>query len=324
MSERDALRRIVGELRELSHLEPDATSTDRAIERARAALTRTTTDPTRTARKAALMSLRNLLTAAAALVATGILGWLMLPNGSTSGIAFGEMQARVAATKTVRYVETHKVTDEQDRVGPQEERRVMVLGGSRVREEVRQTTAGDPLPEGRMWVLGPKHYVMISDYAKGKFMTLFPEDKGYVIEREVMSIDDKGNIHKEELKSLPQADFYAAIRTVPLDQANRLADREMDGRLVAVFQTVTTRKRHAGTSTYTRTYWVDPQTKLPVRIETTIRSTDPKMSDSDFVRRDIVFDAPLDEALFSTDAPAGYRDLSVAIDEKEAEPRGRE
>ncbi|MBX3415609.1 MAG: hypothetical protein KF708_23190, partial [Pirellulales bacterium] len=164
---------------------------------------------------------------------------------------------------------------------------------------------------------GPKHYVMISDYAEGKFMTLFPADKGYVIEREVMGIDDKGKVHKEKLGPLPQADFYAAIRTVPLDQAKKLSDREMDGRLVSGFQLVATRERAAGTSTYTRTYWVDPRSKLPVRIETTIRSTDPKMSNSEFVQRDIVFDAPLDEALFSTDPPAGYHDLSAATDEKE-------
>lgn len=53
----------------------------------------------------------------------------------------------------------------------------------------------------------------------------------------------------------------------------------------------------------TLTIWSNPQTKLPVAIESEIGSaSDPSMS----TMRDFVFNAPLDDALFSTEVPAGY------------------
>jgi hypothetical protein len=36
------------------------------------------------------------------------------------------------------------------------------------------------------------------------------------------------------------------------------------------------------------------------------------MASSEWTQSDIVFDAPLDEALFSTDPPKGYKDLVPA------------
>ena len=57
--------------------------------------------------------------------------------------------------------------------------------------------------------------------------------------------------------------------------------------------------------------YFDPETKLPVRIEVGYVSVQGEATvKSDWVKSDIVFDAPLDEVLFSTDPPEGYKDLA--------------
>ena len=50
----------------------------------------------------------------------------------------------------------------------------------------------------------------------------------------------------------------------------------------------------------TMTLWGDPKTKLPVQIEATIGSPSEPIQ---MVMREFVFDAPLEDALFSTDSP---------------------
>ncbi len=54
----------------------------------------------------------------------------------------------------------------------------------------------------------------------------------------------------------------------------------------------------------TMTIWGDPQTKLPVQIESTIGSD---ATSFQMTMRDFIFNAPLEDALFSTEPPAGYK-----------------
>ncbi len=54
----------------------------------------------------------------------------------------------------------------------------------------------------------------------------------------------------------------------------------------------------------TMTLWGDPKTKLPVQIEATIGSPSEPIQ---MVMRDFVFNVPLEDALFSTDIPAGFQ-----------------
>lgn len=54
----------------------------------------------------------------------------------------------------------------------------------------------------------------------------------------------------------------------------------------------------------TMTIWGDPQSKLPVQIESTIGTPSEPIA---MVMRDFVFNAPLADSLFSLDVPAGYR-----------------
>jgi len=67
---------------------------------------------------------------------------------------------------------------------------------------------------------------------------------------------------------------------------------------------VRTRGFEAAFGATTMTLWGDPKTKLPVQIEATIGAPSEPIQ---MVMRDFAFNTPLDDALFSTDVPAGYQ-----------------
>src|SRR5262249_7238567 len=83
------------------------------------------------------------------------------------------------------------------------------------------------------------------------------------------------------------------------------------GKQVVGFSVEHTEKNPAGNGStkWRHTWWVDPATKLPVQMEIVWRSEDPNDAGSEKVISGIVFDVPLDSALFSIDLPAGYTDL---------------
>jgi len=120
-------------------------------------------------------------------------------------------------------------------------------------------------------------------------------------------------------------DFYELIRTIPTDTAEKVGERVINGHKCTGFvveRTLTSddrkaeKSRHISwvdpqTDKWRRTYWVDQQSKLPVEIETSFRSDAPMSYDADAVYSGFVFDAELDPALFSTDPPAGFRDINA-------------
>ncbi len=258
------------------------------------------------------MSLRNVCVVATALLAMAILTHGLTTTGMGGGFAFGAVQQQVEKTKSVQYVQTRTDHNKDGKAAPQEMRKVAILGGHQMREEVTVTTAGDPLPEGERWSTVPGKHIMIQNVKTGKAITLFPDERGYIVPLATLSLDaDSGEIEEHEIEAAPKIDFYQRIREVPADKAMKLPDRTIGDEAAVGFQTVEKFERSGGTDTWTRTYWVDPETKLPVRIETTFRSTHKMMSgESEWVDSDIVFDAPLDETLFSTDPPEGYKNLA--------------
>jgi len=100
--------------------------------------------------------------------------------------------------------------------------------------------------------------------------------------------------------------LYKRIRDFPAEEAERLPARRFGGKSAVGFRTIETFKRKRGVHTLTRTYWIDSETRLPVQIEATSKSTDPFMGQSRWVISDIVFDEPIDEGLLSTELPEGY------------------
>jgi outer membrane lipoprotein-sorting protein len=259
-----------------------------------------------------MMSLRNCAAVAAAVSAIVVLNHWIAPTGTSRSFAFADVQAQVAKTESVQYVETRTNHLNGQRLDGMI-RRVKILGPHRMREELSETP-GEVLSDHP----NTESYVQIHDARNGIMVVLHPDRKSHEVVNHIMGIGADGRIVESKPEPNPKIDFYAHIREVPGDKAIELKDKFISGKLAKGFQVETTRKTPAGTDTFTKTYWVDPETKLPVRIETSLRSTNPNLAESNWVRTDIVFDQPLDESLFSTDPPPGYN-LDAEVDETQNE-----
>ncbi len=309
MNDHDPHDPLLEQLNELANLRPADQAAARALERARLALDHASVPFPPTQRRR-LMTPRNVAAIAASLLILSVAVHWLRPFEPAQSLAFEDVQKAVEQTKSVQYVQTRVDRDKQGRKGPGEEHKVKILGRHRMREEVSKTDNGDPLPEGVVSAAVADPYVSVFDAKAGKDIMLFPERRTYSIADEILGLDpDTLELVKSRVTPMPQVDFYARLREIPADAAKlpakRIGDVTVEG-----FQVIETiqRTRSGHTETWTRTVWVDTATKLPVRIEISMRSTNPMMADSDWVTKDIVFDAPLDEALFSTEPPAGYTD----------------
>lgn len=118
-----------------------------------------------------------------------------------------------------------------------------------------------------------------------------------------------GKLSLEGAKPLAQTDIFQLILNVPTDKAKQLPEKKIGDKQVVGFQ-VDQQVTHKDVKVdWHHTWWVDPKTKLPVQLE--IRYDTPH-AESETTISDIIFDAPLDAALFSTEMPAGYLDLEKA------------
>ncbi len=205
-------------------------------------------------------------------------------------------------SRTVQYTETRTNRLPDGRKIQGLIRRVKVLGRYRQREEM-QHTPGDQPESG-----DSSTYVQIIDAKKGIHLTLWPDDKNYEYVKQILGISDKGEIVESKPEPQPQIDYYGRMRDVPVETATKLPDRYIDGKLAHGFELVKKVEQSEGTDTWTRKYYLDPQTKLPVRIEISLRTNSPHRAESDWVKSDIVFDRPLDAKLFSTEPPDGYQE----------------
>ncbi len=232
--------------------------------------------------------------------------WFSLVGSNTS-VAFAEVQGRVARARSVQYV---KITRDKPRegkpTGPEWVVRVMILGRYLERREIISVTAGDELEDGQEWVVPISGAVSIRDAENGKNITLYPQTKSYSIATHYAQLLDDWSVKTEKIKPFPEADFYQQMRRTPTKKAKTVPERMIGGKKVIGFRVEEKTTRERGVDTLMQTYWVDPDTKLPVQIESVFISTDPFMGQSESVVKDIVFGAPLDEALFSIDPPEGY------------------
>jgi len=227
------------------------------------------------------------VTAALALLAVGV--WSLVMDRS-AGLAFAEVQEQVKKVRSVRYIETR--TDPQPDGGAPviTERRHFVLGRYLQRTE---TLDRDGQPD----------YISISDAEHGTNVVIQPNAKRFVILSTQVETDFDGTNQTEtEITPSPEADIYKVVSEVP-GEAKPLPEKTIDNRRVLGFFF----EEHGGGYTWKRTYWVDPETKLPVRIEISARSDDKRLGPSDWVQAGFVFDEKLDTSLFSTTPPAEYQ-----------------
>jgi hypothetical protein len=317
-------RNLLNDLSDLAQLQPDAAHADRAIDRAHAALRVLPAEPP--ARplapyswKRQLWRPRNLIAAAATVLAILFASqWLSTQSGSN--IAFAQVQEQIAKTRTVQFRTISNRTIGTN-VLPEALIKTMILGTHLKREEL---TLKDPgkLEEARKWGVVPN--ITIHNVATGQLLILQPEEKLYsspqnfgffVPQGEKLSQKeiDAAKAHTEKWLKDPQVDFFNEIRHFPENKATKLPEQIIDGKQTVGFQIEQKQDDQSHHVTSRTTYWIDTETKLPVRIEY-LRTDNAELGlGFNTVMKDFVFDAPLDESLFSFTPPADYTELGKAM-----------
>jgi len=103
-------------------------------------------------------------------------------------------------------------------------------------------------------------------------------------------------------------DIYRLFREIRKDEVKRLPRDNVDGRNAEVFIA----KVKFPEEPQEVKVWVDAETQLPFRLELTVAGPQPNQEVP--MRIDLEFDKALDEKLFSTEPPAGYKVRSEGVD----------
>jgi hypothetical protein len=137
-----------------------------------------------------------------------------------------------------------------------------------------------------------KGVVSIIDVETGRILTLDSEKK----EATYINLKDWPSIpnYMERLRHA-----ITGLQAHPEFTVEELGEREVGGQKLIGF-----RAKHPRAEI---TIWADPKTALPVRIE----STGGQMK---VISKNLVFDVPMDDALFSMDVPEGYTQQQTELD----------
>jgi outer membrane lipoprotein-sorting protein len=225
---------------------------------------------------------------AALVLATAAVGaaitWLTL-FGSGSELSFAAVMEKVAQTQSV----TFKQTTVADPGGAAETDRMMILADGLSRME------------------RPNGYYTVMDVKSGKALCVWPGEKKAKL---MLGINVP-----------PGLNPYDMLRNVINDKSTRLPDEVFDGRKVHVFQAEfdvgQQIRKQSRVQCPPMKVWVDPKTKLPVRMKPIVPDEKEGSAPAIF---DIVFDQPLEPALFSLDPPAGYAFTTEGISDLPAPP----
>jgi outer membrane lipoprotein-sorting protein len=162
-----------------------------------------------------------------------------------------------------------------------------------------ETVGGGQLPmpvtmkamfsDGRVRMEYAQGNVMIFDQSKSQSLILDPTAKTAQI------IKMTKTTGAPEVPSDPMQDPAAFFRNLAAQNGEPIEDRQINGVTAKGFRT-----KSFG---FPASLWVDPATKMPLRVEIEFTMGKQKMN---AVMSDFVFDAPLDDRLFSLDPPQGY------------------
>ena len=128
-----------------------------------------------------------------------------------------------------------------------------------------------------------------------------PEGRYSIVDnrrRKAMAVDTK-NKKAMIFHSLPTTaptNPYENFRNIHKESVKRLPDRTIDGKRAVGFT--------AKVGQDTASIWVDPETNLPVRMESSPK--DPQGREATVIIHDIRFDEDVDESLFRLEPPEGY------------------
>ncbi|QEH31858.1 hypothetical protein OJF2_03250 [Aquisphaera giovannonii] len=163
---------------------------------------------------------------------------------------------------------------------------------------------GKPRDSSRMLVVAPSlvrderddGYAINDFRARRTLLVRTKEKTATILEGVAFPIPDEMN-------------FYSLFREIAREPLRTLPERHVDGRpalgfVVKVFG-------------HEATVWVDPATKLPVRVET---ESDEGGKRTTGIMSDFVFDRPLDPSLFAMTPPEGYKVETHGVAELAPEP----
>ncbi len=258
---------------------------------------------------------------AASAIAASILFLVIASNVLLApSVAFAQVKAVVEASQSVQYIESQIQSPPNPKAKNQAQKNAEESIESPVESIARELEDDGNFPR-HVKILGRfkkrtevdrnGHLtVEICDMEKGQVVKLDPKAKvAKYFKRQLLINEVSGKINETDIKPNVSADLYSTMRSVP-DDAKRLPEgKAIDGVQAIGFRT----ESITGSDTWTRTIWVDPVTKLPVQIESQYRSTNPMHESADWILSDFKFDAPLDEALFSTETPEGYESVDSII-----------
>lgn len=214
-------------------------------------------------------------TAAAVLI--GLFVWLAGPAGPKA-LALDEVVKNMEKALTARFNVTAEIDGQ-----PAHKSQAVFLHPNRVRHVIQNG------------------YVQITDWQAGKMIGLDPTTK----KATVFNFVNQPAGQPDEM----QQNQFDAIRQMlrkAIEDPNRaiesLGTKRLGGRQVVGFR--------ANVPAQPMTVWADPETRLPVRIET-IMAGPPKTT---LIMDNYEFNIDLDESLFSTDVPAGYEVVESKMD----------
>lgn len=285
------------------------------------------------------------------LVAAVVVLLLNLPQTSTEGVAFAQVQAQVEQVRTVDYVQTSLVVRDKElpkgtidvRFGEETPESFLKKAIEELEKRLQSADKSErddisfrlellrpylapetpEVPDGvkRVRIKGKQLERTDDIFPFGQFHSIRNAQTGQhlmfdhsqktktLLGTQVVINRTTGERKEHPIKISPAADFFQRFRSIPEEATERLPGTEIGGQQVLGFRSVETHE----SGTWTRTFWVDEKTKLPVQIVTEFESEQQGLSSAKWIQDHFVFDAELDDALFDTKTPEGYTEKEDKI-----------
>jgi len=279
---------------------------------------------------------------AIALASLSVVAAIFLGSVPSSSVAFAQTQRQVEKTQTVQYVEyMHEadarreidrsksmlknidtelaaITKDKDRSADEiatQQDRVHGMKQEMIKNIQKLEAAlhsGKPIKHRQVLILGRYLQRVEQDEAWGKRIDISNAQTGEEVLLELATKTftrrktqtvlgmKSGDKSVSSLKPRPEADFYAKFAAISTEKLAAIPEKQFDGVTVVGFQ-------ETEAFTYVmvvRTYWINKSTRLPVRIDAVATHEGAVVGGSSLAN--FVFDAPLDQALFSAEPPEGY------------------
>ena len=133
---------------------------------------------------------------------------------------------------------------------------------------------------------------------------------------DIITLDTKAHVACRSTEpNSANLDLYAELRQIASQIPKSIGKKDFNGQSLNGFSGTITLMGKKGVSA---TVWVDPQSKLPARIEVSLKQDGPPMT----VINNLKFDVPLDDSMFDMAVPQGY-ELRTTLPARASRPMPR-